>query len=100
MSVKLIDLQIIYGVAGAREKFEELAAHLVKGEQSDASKVRVEQGDEGVDVYVGNLTDAAGIDVYQCKFFPQGLGESQKAQVRKSFKRCRESNKSQLKKAS
>jgi hypothetical protein len=97
MAVKLIDLQLIYGVAGAREKFEDLAAHLVQKEQPNASKVRLERGDDGIDVHVGDLTNTAGIDVYQCKFFPQGLGESQKSQVRESFRRCRESANFKLK---
>jgi len=98
MAVKLINLQLIYGVAGAREKFEELAAQLVKAEQPAADKVRINRGDSGIDVHVGELTDPCGIDVYQCKFFPQGVEESQKDQIRDSFKRCRESTKFKLKK--
>jgi hypothetical protein len=92
MAVKLIDLQLIYGVAGAREKFEDLVAQLVKGEQPKADKVRIMQGDGGIDVHVGELTNPGGIDVYQCKFFPQGLDESQKGQIRKSFQGCRDSD--------
>jgi hypothetical protein len=98
MPVRLIDLQLIYGVAGAREKFEELASHLVKGEQPSADKVRVERGDGGIDVHVGELTDPAGIEVYQCKFFPQGVEDAQKAQIRESFKRCQDSTKFKTKK--
>jgi len=90
MAVKLIDLQLIYGVAGARERFEDLVSQLVEGEQPDADKVRIEQGDGGIDVYVGDLGDPAGIDVYQCKFFPQGIGEAQKEQIRKSYRTCRD----------
>src|SRR5262245_14945087 len=97
MAVKLIDLQLIYGVDGARGKFEDLAAQLVTGEQPDASKVRLEQGDDGIDVHVGDLADAAGIDVEQCKLLPQGLGKSQKAQVRESCRRCRDSANYKLK---
>lgn len=87
MAVKLIDLQLIYGVAGAREKFEELASHLVKAEIPEADKVRIKSGDGGIDVHVGELTDR--IEVFQCKFFPQGLDESRKGQIRDSFKTCR-----------
>jgi hypothetical protein len=86
VAVKLIDLQLIYGVAGAREKFEDLASQLVKGEQPDADKVRIVQGDGGIDVYVGDMDDPEGVHVYQCKFFPLSVGESQKDQIRKSFK--------------
>jgi hypothetical protein len=70
MAVKLIDLQLIYGVAGAREQFDELVSKLVKQEHLEAGKVRVGQGDGGIDVYVGELNDPGGIEVYQCKFFP------------------------------
>ncbi len=91
MAVKLIDLQLIYGVAGAREKFEDLASQLVTGEQPRADKVRIVQGDGGIDVHVGELTDPFGIDVFQCKFFPQRLGDIQKGQIRESFKTCRDS---------
>ncbi len=78
-------------MAGARDKFEDLASQLVKGEQPDAGKVRIKQGDSGIDVHVGELSSTEGIDVYQCKFFPQGLGESQKDQIRKSFRECKDS---------
>lgn len=91
MAVKLIDLQVIYGVAGARDQFDDLVAKLVMGEYPKADKVRVFKGDGGIDSHVGNLTDPDGIDVFQAKFFPQGVGESQKAQIRDSFKRAVES---------
>jgi hypothetical protein len=91
MAVKLIDLQLIYGVAGARDKFDDLAAQLVEGEHPGATKVRVKRGDGGVDVRVGEVTDPGGIKVFQCKFFPLGIGDSQKDQIRDSFKECRDS---------
>ncbi len=93
MAVKLIDLQLIYGVAGAREHFDDLASQLVKGELDGAKKIQVKRGDGGIDVYHGELTDPNGIDIYQCKFFPQGLGRSQKAQIEKSFCTCANSGK-------
>lgn len=92
MAVKLTHLQLIYGVAGAREKFEELTAHLIRSEHSDAERIRIVRGDGGIDAHEGNLTDPAGVDVYQIKFFPDGIGDSQKAQIRDSFNRVRESN--------
>jgi hypothetical protein len=98
MAVNLVDLQLIYGVAGAREKFEDLASQLVKAEQPKADKVRLDRGDAGIDVHVGELTDPGGIDIYQCKFFTQGLEESQKNQIRKSFQGCRDSKEFKVKK--
>ena len=86
MAAKLTDLQLIYGVAGARDKFEELCTQLIRGEHREAQRVRVVFGDGGIDAYVGQLSVSAPIDVFQVKFFPDGLGESQKDQIRKSFK--------------
>ena len=88
MAVSLADLQLIYSKAGARDQFEELVGQLVAGEFSNADKVREKSGDGGIDVFVGQFTSAEGIDVYQCKFFPEGLGQSQKQQIRDSFKNC------------
>ena len=65
----------------------------MEGEQPDADKVRIEQGDGGIDVYVGEFSDPDGIDVYQCKFFPMGLEGAQKEQIRKSYRTCRDSKK-------
>jgi hypothetical protein len=97
MAVKLIDLQIIYGLAGAREAFENLAFDLIKSEEPRAQKVRVSQGDGGIDAHVNDLSDPGGVHVYQCKFFPKGLEDTQKEQIRDSFKRCRESKDYKLK---
>lgn len=47
--------------------------------------VRVDIGDGGVDVFIGDIQNQP-IKVIQCKFFVNGIEESQKAQVRKSFK--------------
>jgi hypothetical protein len=93
MAVKLIDLQVLYGVAGAREKFERLIAKLLKAEHPQAVTIRVKQGDDGIDVYIGRFSDPAGIDVFQCKYFPQGVGESQRKQIRQSFTRVLNSKK-------
>jgi hypothetical protein len=87
MAVKLIDLRIIYGIAGAPERFEELVTMLVKGEYPSATKVRTDRGDGGIDVYVGEFTAPEGIDVYQAKYFVEEIGESQKDQIRGSFTR-------------
>jgi len=41
----------------------------------DAHRIRVSQGDGGIDVLVGDFSKA--IDVYQCKCFIDGVGEPQ-----------------------
>jgi hypothetical protein len=90
MAVKLTHLQLIYGVAGAREKFEELVGHLIHSERTDINRVRVFRGDGGIDVHSGSLSDSAGLDVFQIKFFPDAIGEAQQNQIRESFKRVHE----------
>jgi hypothetical protein len=93
MAVTLLDLQLIYGVAGARQKFEKLVKLLLKEENDGAKGFEAVPGDDGIDLYVGDLTSGEGVHVFQCKFFPQGLGLAQKGQVRESFKRCIQRNK-------
>jgi hypothetical protein len=88
MTVRLLDLQLIYGVAGAREHFERLCAQLIRSKFPNGKGVRVHQGDGGVDTSVGNWADSGGIHVFQVKFFPTGLGTDQKKQVRESLKAC------------
>tara|TARA_R110002096_G_scaffold244112_2_gene436351 strand:+ start:102 stop:1412 length:1311 start_codon:yes stop_codon:yes gene_type:complete len=90
LSVQLLDLQLIYGVAGARQKFEDLTSDLVQSENQSGRKVRLSRGDAGIDVYIGDWGSPDGIDVYQAKFFPGGVGEIQKQQIRDSFKSCRD----------
>jgi hypothetical protein len=85
---KLVNLQLIYGIAGAREKFEELCVSLMKSniKHRNVNGVRANPGDGGIDIFVGNWTDN-DVDVYQCKYFINGIGESQKDNIRKSFKK-------------
>ncbi|RLJ75128.1 NACHT domain-containing protein [Pedobacter alluvionis] len=76
-----------YTIAGARSKFEDICTtlfkHKYKGEC--VKSVRVDIGDGGVDVFIGEI-ESQPIKVIQCKFFVNGIEESQKAQIRKSFK--------------
>jgi len=93
MAVKLTDLQLIYGAAGARDKFEDLAVHLIRSERPVAEWVRIVRGDGGIDAHEGSLADPAGVDVFQVKFFPTGIGDSQKNQIRDSFNTAHDSKK-------
>ena len=76
-----------YGDAGAREVFEKICKQLLQEVHgSDAHGIRVSQGDHGVDILVGDFTKP--IENYQCKYFIDGIGDSQKAQIRESFNRA------------
>jgi hypothetical protein len=70
MAVRLVDLARIYGLAGAREKFDQLCGQLIHSEFPSATGIRVHRGDGGIDVYNGQFTNTAGIHVFQAKFFP------------------------------
>jgi hypothetical protein len=88
MAVRLIDLQLLHGIAGAREQFENLCAQLFRSEHPSATGVRVHRGDGGIDVYNGEFTGEEGIHVVQVKFFPNGIKESQQKEIRDSLTRC------------
>ncbi len=88
--VSLRHLEILYGVAGAREKFEEMTVHLIHSQHPTAERVRIVRGDGGIDAHDGKLADPAGVDVFQMKYFPDKIEESQRNQIRDSFKRARD----------
>lgn len=76
-----------YGDAGAREVFEDICTHLLQAQHGeDAHNIRVSQGDAGIDILVGDFQSP--IDNYQCKYFIDGIGSSQKTQIRDSFDRA------------
>lgn len=85
--MRFLDLQLLYGIAGAREKFEEVCAQLLNAKYG-AQGVRTDAGDGGIDVFIGDFDAPEGIDVFQVKYFPNGLRDSQKEQVRRSFDAC------------
>jgi hypothetical protein len=69
---------------GARAKFERLVAQLVSRQYQGVKIVAALRGDWGLDVVVGEID--AVLSVWQAKFFIDGVGEAQKAQIRESFK--------------
>ena len=76
-----------HGDAGAREIFEKICTQLFTVMfNGEAHNIKVSQGDEGIDIFVGDFS-APG-DVYQCKYFIDGIGDSQKQQIRESFNRA------------
>lgn len=82
-----------HGIEGARAKFEEICGSLFKKKYSNIAvrSIEANPGDAGIDIYIGEITEK--IDVIQCKFFSRGrIGDSQKDQIRKSFKTAIESN--------
>jgi hypothetical protein len=97
LSLKLANLQILWGVAGAREKFEDMVSQLIHVERPDSQRIRIVRGDGGLDSFEGELSDPDGIDVFQIKYFPGKIDDSQKGQIRDSFATVRDSNKFKVK---
>jgi hypothetical protein len=71
------------GKDGARETFERLIAQLVRLQHRTVRKVEANPGDWGLDVIVGELDEV--MSVWQSKFFIDGVGDAQHAQIRESF---------------
>lgn len=97
MAVKLANLQILWGKAGAREKFEDMVTQLIHVERPDSKRIRIVKGDSGLDSFEGELSDPDGVDVFQIKYFPDKIGDAQKGQIRDSFATVRNSNKFNVK---
>src|ERR1035437_10132609 len=71
--------------------FEETCATIIKATVADTRRVRVHQGDGGVDVGKGSWGDFGDLTVYQIKYFPNGIGESQKRQIKESYRTAHDS---------
>jgi hypothetical protein len=80
------------GLAGARSIFERLVIQLVNIKHR-ALSILAKPGDWGIDAYVGDLEGV--ISVWQAKYFPDGIGESQKGEIRSSFKAAIRASKEQ-----
>jgi hypothetical protein len=85
-------------ISGAREAFENACETLFRKVYvgQTVNQVKVKLGDGGIDVFIGEI-GIAPITVIQCKFFLESFDESQKAQIRESFKTAIESEKYELK---
>ena len=71
------------GKEGARETFERLIAQLVRLQFRGVTRVDAHPGDWGLDVFVGEIDGV--MSVWQAKFFIDGVGKTQQAQIRESF---------------
>jgi len=84
------DLIMLYGnEEGARRAFEGACEMIIRKQnwKANVHGIRVHRGDSGIDVYVGSY-GSTPIDVYQCKYFVRGVGESQRQQIKQSYHRA------------
>lgn len=71
---------------GSREYFEKFVFQFLRIKyqfNKELNKIRPNPGDWGIDIIRGNLDDFNII--WQCKFFPEKIGDAQKKQIRESF---------------
>ncbi|WP_051054321.1 hypothetical protein [Frankia sp. QA3] len=71
---------------GGRHEFEQMVASLVDTLYGPAHVVQAAPGDWGIDVFVGDLTGR--VQIWQVKYFIDGVGPGQMSNVRKSFTRA------------
>lgn len=94
-----VDFKSINGsIEGARASFEIVCESLFreKYHKENVQIIRANPGDEGIDVLIGELKKSPTI--IQCKFFIENITNTQKDQIRSSFKRAIESKKYKMKK--
>lgn len=68
---------------GARILFEQLIAQIANALYPGARQVRPNPGDAGIDAFIGELDQA--VAVWQAKFFIDGVGTTQQAQIADSL---------------
>lgn len=73
-------------VSEPRQAFEDVTSLIIKAHTPSSRRVRIHRGDGGIDVCNGTLGSGGHLDVYQVKHFPDGLDDSQKQQIRNSYK--------------
>src|SRR5438552_590615 len=68
------------------DQFQRLCAQVLKHKYPGKEIKHVEGagGDEGIDIFIGTLSGKPHI--WQCKAFRNGVGKSQKEQIRKSLR--------------
>jgi WD40 repeat protein len=72
------------GQSGASADFEQMLALLVQATSGEANMIFANPGDWGIDVLAGDLRGR--VTVWQAKYFIRGVGRSQQAQIRSSFR--------------
>lgn len=94
-----IDFKSLHSnINGARAAFEDACESLFKViyKNEPVGQVKVNKGDGGIDIFIGEL-GVKPIIVIQCKFFLESFGNSQKSQIRSSFETVIKSEKYEVK---
>jgi hypothetical protein len=89
--------QLRFVCDGAESVFETICVELIRTEHANSKRVRVHKGDGGVDAAHGDWGTEGALNVFQIKYFPESLGESQRRQIRDSYRTARENPNFKLK---
>ncbi len=76
------------GRGGARDEFENLVVDIVHLKHPQVRGIGANPGDWGIDGFVGDMA-GGDVAVWQSKFFIDGVGETQKGEIRDSFTSAR-----------
>ena len=76
------------GKPGGQKLFEDLIVDLVSALHPTARSIEPNPGDWGIDVIVGNLSGGSDVHIWQAKYFIDGCGSSQQAQIRDAYKQA------------
>lgn len=79
-----LELLAVEGEAVGRERFERLVTAVVREIHPTARSIRANPGDWGIDTFVGELSRGT-IAVWQSKYFLDGVGRVQQADIRDSL---------------
>ncbi len=78
--------QLALHLESPEKEFEAICCELIRLKNPDARRVRVHLGDGGVDSATGTWGSSGALDVFQVKYFIDVWGDSQKQQIRESYK--------------
>jgi hypothetical protein len=73
------------GADAARALFEQMIVDLVGVLHPGCRAVRANPGDWGIDAYIGRLEPEGKVDIWQAKYFADGVGKSQQTQIREAY---------------
>ena len=76
------------GKPGGQKLFEDLIVDLVGAVHPTARSIEPNPGDWGIDVIVGNLNGGSDVHIWQAKYFIDGCGRNQQAQIRDAYKQA------------
>jgi hypothetical protein len=70
---------------GARGVFEQLVEQVVGLQHPEVRSIEANPGDWGIDAFIGDLHEQGHVSIWQAKYFIEGFGKTQQADVREAY---------------